>query len=148
MSEASAHGAPHEIDWRGRKWKMGPFVGDLIGHYEQWLKGQAWREIEEDRVLVARGELDADVYQERHKAVSKLVAGKEHRNGGEVYRSSLGTEAGIVRVAYLMIWSQEPEFTPEMAALMYAEIPEIVISRMMDLRRFPNRPGETTPLPA
>ena len=144
MSEAAAHGIGHPIEWQGKTWTLGPFTRALTAHYEQWLKGQAWREVEEDRDLMAQGLLAPHIYEARHKAVSELIAGKEHRRGGKVYNASWGTDEALTRRLYLMVWQNHQDFTPDQAALMLEEIPEIVMSRYVDLMRLPNSKGETT----
>lgn len=145
MSEAVALGAPIPIEFEGKTYMLSPFKNKLVGYYESWLKAQAWKEVEEDRPLMEAGVIAPHVYQERHREVSRLIAGKDYKRGGSIFQTSLSTEEGFKQVAFLMLRDNDQTVTPELVERMYEAIPEQLIARVQDLMTDPNLRKGTAP---
>lgn len=146
---ANALGVGHQIEFEGKTYTLAPFSFRLIAHFEQWVKQMAWAEVEEDRILVEQGVISPDVYQARHAEISSLIASKQHRKGGKLFAGMLGTIAGQIRMAYLMLWDNDKSVTPAMVERLFEQRFTELMSRIKDMVEDPNlKTGEAKTSPS
>jgi hypothetical protein len=116
-SEQQALGIGNSVTIDGVRYLLSPFTWEMHGRFEEWLKDEAWKEVESQKERC-----DPMTYKRRHDAVTALITSKHFKKGGEGFDMALRSVEGRIYQVYLMLQPNNPQVTVGMVENWFATL--------------------------